>query len=105
MGKLPPYFLPGESSRRCASGGIRSRSSAVVAGPSARAASTSSVIRVSQASPSLSRPLLTTSLASRVRSRVATRSEALPHTAGSSARGKAKRVRRMASCLTTLRSS
>ena len=36
---------------------------------------------------------------------VATRAAALPHAAGSSSRGKTKSVRRMASCLTTMRTS
>ena len=89
---------------RRARGGICSRSSAVVDGPSASASSTVLNILVIQTSPRLAIPLASTSLASRVRSIWATRSEALPHTCGSTSRGKTNMVRRMASCLTTDRS-
>ena len=64
----------------------------------------SASIRSSQASPRLAMPWASTSLASRVRSCWATRAEALPHTAGSTSRGNVNRVRRIASCLTTVRS-
>ena len=61
--------------------------------------------RASQASPSSASPAATTSLPILRRSVSATRALALPHTAGSRSRGNAKRVRRIASCLTRLRSA
>ncbi len=81
------------------------RSSAVVAGPAASRAMVAARAASSQASPSGAMPAPAIALAMRLRSEVATRAEALPHAAGSRSRGKTKRVRRIASCFTTLRSS
>ena len=57
------------------------------------------------AAPSSASPPSSTSFASRTRWAAATRADALPQAAGSRSRGKTKRVRRIASCLTRLRSS
>jgi hypothetical protein len=57
-----------------------------------------------QCGPSVLMPARSTSWAKLVR-RIATRVLALPQVAGRSSRGRAQRVRRMASCLRRVRSS
>jgi hypothetical protein len=87
--------------------GAARRTSAAVrpSGASARTASTSARARSSQASPSPAIPAVTTSLTIRARSERATRADALGQVALSKSRGNTKTVRRMANCLTRLRSS
>ena len=77
----------------------------MVAGPAASRARVAARAESSQAAPSSASPACSTILATRLRSAVATRADALPHAAGRRSRGKTKSVRRMASCLTMLRSS
>lgn len=58
-----------------------------------------------QCGPSVLMPARSTSWAKLVRRAIATRVLALPQVAGRSSRGRAQRVRRMASCLRRVRSS
>ena len=81
------------------------RTSAVVRGPPSIFCRTSARCCSDQASPSSAMPVDSISLAIRRNCCSATRALALPHTAGRSSRGKAKTVRRMASCLTIYRSA
>ena len=55
--------------------------------------------------PSAAIPAFSTSLAIRFSSASATRTDELPHAAGSRSRGNTNSVRRIASCLTRLRSA
>ena len=86
--------------------GTTARSSVIVrpSGASSRAPSTSPPTSVNHRSGSVATPAATRSRCRRARSEPAVREAALPHAAGSRSRGKTNSVRRMASCLTRLRS-
>ncbi len=104
-GRSPPQRVPGARVTVVSMSGTAARSCRALNGPADNAASTAARAFASQASPSVVRPEATRSLLILRRSNSAVRAPALLHAAGSRSRGKTKRVRRMASCLTNVRSS
>ena len=105
-GTVPPHDLPSPYAIEPSSSGISSRSSDDVASrPSDRAESTCSPAFVSQRSPFRCSPAFSTSRMSRRRSLSATRSLAPAWATLNVARGKTNRVRRIARCLTSDRST
>ena len=104
--KRPGLSWEERRSARTSMVGTAARSSVIVSpsGAAARASSTSASAPASHASGSSVRPAARRSRCSRPRSPPAVRAAALPHAAGSRSRGNTNRVRRIASCLTRLRS-
>ena len=101
---LVAALAAGDRGRRAPVGAART--SAVVSGPSCSISRRSSPrCSSAQTVPSTAMPVDSISLAIRRTCWSATRALALPQTAGRSSRGKAKTVRRIASCLTIERSA